>query len=114
MRNDLVLFSSSSGHSGSGFCQPASGLNVTLLNHQGNHSLLSQLMAAPVIEGVRMPDDVSDVIVHRNGKFFSNAFIPGDSTVSIKLTDPRNMWVPFYDAIPFNFSPPNSIRVIKG
>ena len=58
--------------------------------------LSPQLMAAPVIEGVRMPDDVSDVIIHRNGKFFSNSFIPGDSTVSIKLDEPPKMSAPFY------------------
>ena len=71
--------------------------------------VFSQLMAAPVIEGVRMPDDVSDVIIHRNGKFFTNSFIPGDSTVSIKLEEPAKMSVQFYNAILINFSRPNSV-----
>ena len=57
--------------------------------------LFIQLMAAPGIEGVRMPDDASDVIIHRNGKFFINSFIPGDSTVSIKLDEPRKTSVHF-------------------
>ena len=71
--------------------------------------VFSQLMAAPVIEGVRMPDDVSDVIIHRNGKFFTNSFIPGDSTVSIKLEEPAKMSVQFYNAILINFSRPDFV-----
>ena len=55
-----------------------------------------QLMAAPVIDGVRMPDDARDLIVFRNGKFIRNSFIPGDSTVSIKLDEPKKMSVSFY------------------
>jgi len=53
-------------------------------------------MAAPVIDGVRMPDDARDLIVFRNGKFIRNSFIPGDSTVSIKLDEPKKMSVSFY------------------
>ena len=71
--------------------------------------VFSQLMAAPVIEGVRMPDDVSDVIIHRNGKFFTHSFIPGDSTVSIKLEEPAKMSVQFYNAILINFSRPDFV-----
>jgi len=48
-------------------------------------------MAAPVIDGVRMPDDARDLIVFRNGKFIRNSFIPGDSTVSIKLDEPKKI-----------------------
>ena len=48
---------------------------------------------APVIEGIRMPDDPSDFIIFRNGKFIRNSFIPGDSTISIKLDEPKKMCV---------------------
>lgn len=48
-----------------------------------------QLMAAPVIDGIRLPDDSSDGIIYRNGKFIRNSYIPGDSTISIKLDEPK-------------------------
>ena len=32
-------------------------------------------------------------MMHRNGKFIRNSFLPADSTVSIKLEEPRRMWV---------------------
>jgi hypothetical protein len=31
---------------------------------------------APVIDGVRLPDDQTDTINHRNGKFVNNVFVP--------------------------------------
>ena len=31
---------------------------------------------APVIDGVRLPDDQTDTMNHRNGKFVNNVFIP--------------------------------------
>ena len=46
-------------------------------------------MAAPVIDGIRLPDDSSDGIIYRNGKFIRNSYIPGDSTISIKLDEPK-------------------------
>ena len=48
-----------------------------------------QIMAAPIIDGIRLPDDATDSIIYRNGKFIRNSYIPGDSTISIKLDEPK-------------------------
>ena len=34
------------------------------------------MAAAPLVDGVRVPDDDSDRVVHRNGRFINNVFIP--------------------------------------
>jgi len=31
-----------------------------------------------IVEGVRIPDDHTDVISHRSGKFINNVFVPDD------------------------------------
>jgi hypothetical protein len=44
----------------------------------GFTGLEKKVAAAPVIEGVRIPDDASDYIDHRNGRFINNVFVPND------------------------------------
>ena len=39
--------------------------------------------SAPVIEGMRMGDDDSDKIVHRNGRFINNIFVGDEEDVPI-------------------------------
>ena len=39
--------------------------------------------SAPVIEGVRMADDDSDKVVHRNGRFINNIFVGDEEDVPI-------------------------------
>ena len=48
-----------------------------------------QLARAPLIIGVRRPDDVTDRILHRNGKFINNQFVPADNTVSIAVNEEK-------------------------
>ena len=45
---------------------------------------LSQaISSAPVIEGVRMEDDASDQVVHRNGRFINNVFLSNGEDVPL-------------------------------
>jgi len=39
-------------------------------------NLAKAVEAAPVITGVRLPDDETDHVVHRNGRFINNVFVP--------------------------------------
>ena len=32
---------------------------------------------APVVNGVRLPDDESDLVVHRGGRFINNKYVQG-------------------------------------
>ena len=48
-----------------------------------------QLARAPLIIGVRRPDDETDRILHRNGKFINNQFVPADNTVSIAVNEEK-------------------------
>ena len=36
---------------------------------------------APVVQGVRVPDDESDLVVHRGGRFINNEYVPHQSQV---------------------------------
>jgi len=47
------------------------------------HHLASALDSAPLIQGVRMPDDASDSVVHRGGRFINNVFIPDGRQVRV-------------------------------
>ena len=48
-----------------------------------------QLARAPLIIGVRRPDDLTDAVLHRNGKFINNQFVPADNTVSIAVNEEK-------------------------
>ena len=48
-----------------------------------------QLARAPLIIGVRRPDDETDRILHRNGKFINNQFVPADNTVFIAVNEEK-------------------------
>ena len=42
---------------------------------------------APIVTGVRLPDDESDLVVHRGGRFINNKYVPDSLEV------PREMVV---------------------
>ena len=54
-----------------------------------NEMFRHQLARAPLIIGVRKPDDITDFILHRNGKFINNVFVPAESTVSIAVDEQK-------------------------
>ena len=39
---------------------------------QGFSDLAAAVQAAPVVTGVRLPDDETDLVVHRGGRFINN------------------------------------------
>ena len=39
---------------------------------QGFSDLASAVQAAPVVTGVRLPDNETDLVVHRGGRFINN------------------------------------------
>ena len=48
----------------------------------GFRSELARAVAsAPVIDGVRLPDDETDAVVHRNGRFVNNVFVADERQV---------------------------------
>jgi hypothetical protein len=51
------------------------------------------IKTAPVIDGVRLPDDQTDTINHRNGKFVNNVFVPDslDDLVTKSVNDLEEM-----------------------
>jgi len=49
-------------------------------------NLKEAVAAAPLVNGVRLPDDESDRVVHRNGRFINNVFIPNEPTL---IPDPN-------------------------
>lgn len=53
----------------------------------GFSDLASAVMNAPVVQGIRLPDDDSDMVVHRGGRFINNQYVPHQSQV------PREMVV---------------------
>jgi len=54
----------------------------------GFSGLKEKLASAPVINGVRVPDDETDIVDHRNGRFINNVFVP-NSAVPPKLPEYR-------------------------
>ena len=54
-----------------------------------NNVFRHQLATAPLIIGLRRPDDVTDTVHHRNGKFINNVFVPAESTVSIAVNEEK-------------------------
>ena len=55
----------------------------------GFSDLASAVRNAPVVTGVRLPDDESDLVVHRGGRFINNKYVPD----SVELELPREMVV---------------------
>ena len=39
-------------------------------------NLASAVKNAPVVTGVRVPDDETDLVVHRGGRFINNMYVP--------------------------------------
>ena len=54
-----------------------------------NEAFRYQLARAPLIIRVRRPDDMTDSVLHRNGKFINNVFVPAESTVSIAVNEQK-------------------------
>ena len=46
---------------------------------QGFYNLASAVRNAPLVTGVRLPDDETDVVVHRGGRFINNMYVPDPS-----------------------------------
>lgn len=42
-------------------------------------NLKEAVAAAPLVNGMRLPDDESDRVVHRNGRFINNIFVPNSA-----------------------------------
>ena len=51
--------------------------------------MASAVRNAPVVNGVRLPDDETDLVVHRGGRFINNKYVPD----SVKVEVPREMVV---------------------
>jgi len=49
---------------------------------QGFSDLASAVRAAPVVTGVRLPDDETDLVVHRGGRFINNMYVPDPYTAN--------------------------------
>ena len=47
----------------------------------GFSDIASAVRNAPVVQGVRLPDDESDLVVHRGGRFINNEYVPHQSQV---------------------------------
>ncbi|XP_023328879.1 uncharacterized protein LOC111701705 [Eurytemora carolleeae] len=58
----------------------STGLTVTqqerIPKEIGFTGLESAVAAAPIVQGIRVPDDPSDNVIHRNGRFINNVFVP--------------------------------------
>lgn len=50
---------------------------------KANFSIKRALDSAPVIQGERRPDDITDRVNHRNGRFINNVFIPNNVEVEL-------------------------------
>ena len=46
----------------------------------------SPLPTPTLVVGVRRPDDSSDLLVHRDGKFINNLYVPGEARVEYRVT----------------------------
>ena len=58
---------------------------------QGFSDLASAVRGAPTIEGVRVPDDESDVVVHRGGRFINNMYVPDPEVNSVHSRVPEEV-----------------------
>lgn len=50
---------------------------------KANFSIKRAIANAPVIQGSRRPDDYTDRVTHRNGRFINNVFIPNNVDVEL-------------------------------
>ena len=64
-------------------------LGVSVSTSLKNGLFNYQLARAPLIIGVRRPDDETDGLLHRNGKFINNQFVPADKAVSIAVNEEK-------------------------
>ena len=39
-----------------------------------------------MVEGVRVPDDETDVIIHRGGRYINNMYVPGEVVVTAEMS----------------------------
>merc|ERR1711953_430828 len=69
------------------FCWLLTGVSVS--TSISNEAFRYQLARAPIIIGVRRTDDMKDSVLHRNGKFIKNVFVPAESTVSIAVNEQK-------------------------
>jgi len=53
---------------------------------QNFKNLASAVKNAPVVEGVRVPDDETDIIVHRGGRYINNMYVPGEVTITAEMS----------------------------
>ena len=71
------------------------------------------IKTAPIIDGVRLPDDQTDTMNHRNGKFVKNVFVPNslDDLVTKRNHDLEKMKIANkaknkkFNSNPFKISP---------
>ena len=45
---------------------------------QNFKDLATAVRNAPVVKGIRVPDDETDVVVHRGGRFINNMYVPAE------------------------------------
>jgi len=67
-------------------------------------NLAEAVKSAPVIKGVRLPDDETDRVVHRNGRFINNVFVPNTANnANTANIDTRNSFLPLESVVSFQF-----------
>ena len=47
----------------------------------GFSDIASAVRNAPLVQGVRVPDDETDLVVHRGGRFINNEYVPHESQI---------------------------------
>jgi len=60
-------------------------------NNRKSRTWFDEKDGAIVIEGERMPDDKSDAVTHRNGRFINNVFVPNDAPLPDEVTIAHRM-----------------------
>ena len=69
---------------------PAPFIVSTSLNIAGNDGRRGRSypdgQGNTIVEGVRVPDDVSDKTTYRNGRFINNVFVPADAPLPAEIT----------------------------
>merc|ERR1719412_891650 len=60
---------------------------------QGFSDLAAAVQAAPVVTGVRLPDDETDLVVHRGGRFINNMYVPDPYSASTVRQVPAEVTV---------------------
>lgn len=60
-------------------------------NNRKSRTWFDEKDGAIVIEGERMPDDKSDSVTHRNGRFINNVFVPNNAPLPDEVTIAHRM-----------------------